>query len=109
MARISFLQGSVQWRVTREPSGRLVGVCDPLGVVLEGTDMNDLDACIREAIQLIFTDLLRNGQLETFLLARGWQPSMRIPDPNHEPVHFEPPIQLLIQEAETRDRARVAN
>lgn len=110
MATVTFIQGSVQWSVTAQASGRFVGVCKPLGIALEGTDMNDLHACIREAIQLVMTDLLKSGQLESFLLARGWRPATALPDPNHEPVHFEPPIELLIQQAAAaRDSQRMPN
>jgi hypothetical protein len=110
MATVTFIQGKVQWSITEQPSGRFVGVCEPLGIALEGTDMNDLHACIREAIQLVMSDLLRNGQLESFLLARGWRTASALPDPRHEPVHFEPPIELLIQQAAAaHDSQRMPN
>jgi len=107
MALVTFIQGKVQWNVSEQESGRFVAVCEPLGVALEGNDMNDLHACIREAIQLVMTDLLNSGQLESFLLARGWRPSHALPNPGQEPVFFEPPIELLIQRS-ARDRARAA-
>jgi hypothetical protein len=108
MAQVTFVQGTVQWQVTEQPSGRLVAACAPLGVVLEGSDMNDLYACIKEAIQLIMTDLLNNGQLESFLIARGWRPAAALPLPGGEPISFEPPIELLLQ-GKARDRARAVN
>ena len=105
MAHVTFIQGSVQWTVTPQTSGAFVAVCDPLGIALEGSDMNDLHACIREAIQLVMTDLLKNGELDSFLRARGWRTAAQLPVPGQEPVYFEPPIELLIQ-GPARDRPR---
>lgn len=107
MARVTFIQGRIRWKISEQPSGRLVGVCDSLGITLEGTDWNDLHACIREAMHLFMSDLLNNGQLESYLLARGWQPESALPPPGQEPVHFEPPYELVIQGL-ARDPARAA-
>lgn len=98
------VQGNVPWAVSRTPSGGYVAVCEPLGLAMEGNSLDDLFLNISEAVQLVMNDLLRAGELDQFLRARGWHASPSGKLPATGPVEFQVPIELLMQAQ--RDSAR---
>ncbi len=101
------VNAKVQWTVTKTAAGNFVAVCEPLGIAMEGSSLDDLYANISEAIQLVLNDLLREGELDQFLKERGWT---AVPFPGGSkknddgPVAFDVPIELVMDAA--RDSAR---
>jgi hypothetical protein len=94
----------VQWQVGRAPSGRFIAVCDPLGLTMEGSGLDDLAANINDATQLLMVDLLSSGELDSFLRSRGWHATNLPAEPETEDVEFDVPIPLLVRQG--RDSAR---
>lgn len=99
------VNAKVQWLVSRSSEGNFVAMCEPLGIAMEGSSLDDLYANISEAIQLVMNDLLRSGELDEFLREKGWT---AVPIPRGArgdgPIPFEVPIELVMQAA--RDSAR---
>lgn len=96
---------SLRWEVTKTDEGPFVGVCESLGIAMEGDTLDDLYASIDQSVQMVMNDLLRNGELDEFLISRGWQPIPQFPRRGtNEPVQFNVPIELLMQAK--RDSAR---
>jgi predicted RNase H-like HicB family nuclease len=99
------VNGKVPWNVTQTPSGNFVAVCEPLGLAMEGYSLDDLFRNISEAIQLVMNDLLRAGELNQFLSAKGWRALNLVNVPTtDQPVAFSIPVELLMQAQ--RDSAR---
>lgn len=78
----SFQQGAEVWPAkvqvechAWQPKGcdRWIGECKFLGVVLEADDLNDLYAAFGDAFRLLLIDLIEDGELEEFLIDRGWK------------------------------------
>ena len=61
------------WQVRKTESGNFIATCEPIGLASQGKDELDLYLNIHEAVQLVLNDLLKNGQLDGFLRAKGWQ------------------------------------
>lgn len=92
------------WEVAKTDSGRWLAVCRPLKLTMEGTSLDELHDSIKDAVQLLLTDLLESGELDSFLQAQGWQKiGPKIVNPGQ--VRFDlPPVELLIHSS--RDSAR---
>jgi len=105
MKRIVQIQvnGQVQWQVGRSSAGRWIGVCQPLGLTMEGDSLDDLFNNINESVQLLMEDLVETGEFDSFLRHRGWQ---AVPNGSQQqgPVEFQVPIDLLVRTS--RDSAR---
>ena len=87
------------WEVAQDPeSGAWIGLSRPLNLNAIGDTWAEFWQCANEAIALLFTDLLREGELATFLRDQGWQPSTPLPSPG-TPVRWDVPF-------EVRKRAR---
>jgi predicted RNase H-like HicB family nuclease len=95
------VKGQVQWNVGQSAAGNWIGVCEPLKMTMEGETLDDLQQNIRQSLQLLMEDLMKNGELEAFLREHGWR---AIPGPHqHGSVEFQVPYQLVRQ---PRDSAR---
>jgi predicted RNase H-like HicB family nuclease len=99
---------SLQWLVTKTPSGSFVAICHPLGLASEGTDQVDLWMNIQESIQLVLNDLLKNGELDAFLREKGWKAMPVLTRNSRGPYPFEVPIELVMQKQARRGPARAA-
>lgn len=74
------IEAQVEWRAFREPKhARWVAICDSLNVTAEADTWAELQSTINEIHNELFLDLLRDGELEAFLRARGWSPLNRLP------------------------------
>lgn len=84
------------WHVRRTPRGVFIGVCDPLGLTLEGDTEQDLRSTIEESLQFFFLNHLEDGTLSQFLSRRGWIIQEPIPSGlrPEDPVRFEVPFKL---------------
>lgn len=94
------IEANLQWMVTQTRSGTWVGVCPPLGLSSEGSDQFDLSQNIQEALQLMMNELLRSGELDTFLRSHGWRASGVPRVPTNARIPFEVPFQLVQQQAQ---------
>ncbi len=78
-----------------EQSGRWIGECKSLGIVVEGDSLDDVHNATDEAIDLLFADLVEDGELEEFLADRGWSLNEPIPDAVSEGVSVSVPWELI--------------
>ena len=100
------VDGQVQWQVCKTDTGHWVAMCEPFGLTMEGESLDELYDNIGESVQLLFEDLLDDGELDSFLKARGWtaQPLEVEKDGG---VEFAVPFELLVQSG--RDSAHTIN
>lgn len=52
-----------------------IATCEPLGLMLDGSSLDELHSLIPETMNLLFADLIEDGDLEKFLIERGWNES----------------------------------
>ncbi|HEV2268994.1 MAG TPA: hypothetical protein VGR92_06015 [Steroidobacteraceae bacterium] len=97
------IEVNLQWQVTTTGSGMLVGICPPLGLSTQGQDQFDLSQNIQEALQLMMNELLRSGELDSFLRGHGWRASGVPRQPTNARVPFDVPFQLVQQQQEQRN------
>lgn len=103
------VQTLLQWEVSQTASGSYVAACQALGLASQGNDKLDLWMNIQESIQLVMNDLLRCGELDSFLRSKGWT-AAAIPV-NHAqdgPVPFEVPMELVAARNANRDSTRTS-
>ena len=63
--KVIALDAKVSWRYCQDPqSGQWVAVCDPLKITVRSESLQKLWADVQEAINLLFTDMLVEGDLE---------------------------------------------
>lgn len=101
------VQANLQWQVRQTKTGAFVGTCEPLGLATEGVDPLELYLNANESVQLVMNDLLKTGQLDSFLRERGWRVISRPQGTVTGPVPFEVPMELVAQQAQ-RDPSRSA-
>lgn len=90
------IEANITWKVARDPdSGDWVGVCDALNLNAIGDTWADFQECANEAIELLFQDLFREGELDQFLLEHGWRPMTALPEPGRN-VRFDVPNHTTI-------------
>lgn len=97
------VNGQLPWEVAKNAAGRLIGVCRPLGLVMEGDTLDELFARINDSVQLLMRDLLESGELDSFLKSRGWSMAQIAGTPRPNEVEFDVPIGLLMRQ---HDQAR---
>lgn len=67
------IRAEVAWRVFDSPgSGRWVADCPQLSLIAEGETFADLLETMRQALDLLFEDLIEEGDFNEFLSGRGW-------------------------------------
>jgi hypothetical protein len=69
------IKASVPWLYKRTKAGNYIAVCEPLAQTLQADSYDELIGCIQEALDSTFRELLKSGDLETFLKERGWKSS----------------------------------
>jgi len=87
-------QAQVSWRAFRskEP-GYWVAVCDALNLSAQARSWNELFSTCAEVVQELLLDLLKDGELDTFLRSQGWVTLTPIPKRTAN-VKFDIPIHL---------------
>jgi len=50
----------------------LVGECEALGISVQASNLSELSFTFEEAMELLLTDLIEDGELEEFLQSKGW-------------------------------------
>lgn len=69
-------EGKVQCIAYRSAhSGRWIGECEMLGIAVEAENLDELHEMFGEAIALLLEDLTEDGELDEFLLSKGWRPN----------------------------------
>lgn len=91
------VQDQLVWEVYQGSSGHWIGVCDPLNLALEASSLDELESVIHEGTNLLFTDLVRDNELEQFLGERGWQASEVPRECQTEDVRFQVPWRMLVE------------
>ena len=88
------IHATMDWRAERSrEDGGWVGICKQLGITTEAETLDELHSLAPEAMELLFLDLLQDGELEEFLKQKGWEYSKEgvdVPEPE-----FHIPWQLL--------------
>ena len=91
------IEGSVQWAVLRDhETGRYLGVCNELNLNAVGDTWGEFLACAEEAMELLLTELLKAGELESYLQRRGFRAvplAGRMPGP-HARVRWDIPFEI---------------
>lgn len=73
MSRTHEIESQLAWTAHRSTSGSVwIAECDALGLVLEATTLDELHSLIPEALRELLTDLITDGDLDEFLLSKGW-------------------------------------
>lgn len=100
--RVVHIDAQVQWVFTQDvPTGYWVAVCDPLGLTVEGHTHAEMREHIDEALNLIFKNMVTTGEMDRFLMERGWR-AANMPTAAQiatERVKFDVPIELIAQQA----------
>jgi predicted RNase H-like HicB family nuclease len=90
------IEAHLQWTEGQdEESGHLVACCEALNLVMSGVDREDLRTNIAETLNLFFAALLREGELDEFLQARGWRRSAVPAGIDQDDVEINVPWELV--------------
>jgi hypothetical protein len=102
------LQSQLLWRAAQTPSGNWMGICDAMNIAVEADNLDQLHSIIPETINLLFLDLLQDGEVNQYLRERGWNeeiPASAMQSLSQGNVEFDVPWQLVLAER-TRDSSR---
>ena len=67
------IHANVEWAFAQDPdSNEWIGICRELNLNAIGDTFAEVQQGASEAMDLLFRDLFRDGQLEAFLRQRGW-------------------------------------
>jgi hypothetical protein len=85
------IEGSLEWKWGRTQNGRYIAICQPLGQTLQAERFPELLGSIVEALESTFRELCLSGDLEKFLMDRGWKVNLPAEPKN---ARFEMPFEL---------------
>ena len=88
------IQAQVAWRVSQSATNRWVAVCDELNMATEGCSLDEVHSLIQETMDLLFTDLVKDNEFDTFLRERGWSTQTPLPR-DAKDVGFDLPWQMI--------------
>ncbi len=89
------INASINWLVAHDPQdGLWFAVCPSLNLNADGTTREELDSCMAEAVNLLFTDLHENGEFNQFLRDRGWSASLEAGEALGSGPTFAVPFQV---------------
>jgi len=87
------IEAKLVWEVSRDPETQTwIGVCRPLNLNALGDTWAEFQECANDAIALLLTTLLREGEFEPFLRKHGWTPSI-VPPPTAN-VRWDVPFEV---------------
>lgn len=93
-------QAKIQWQARQSTtSSRWIGECQPMNLVMEAEDLNELYSLIDEAMQLMLMDLLRDNELDQFLREHGWRAHGIPAQLGPEEVEFSVPWEVIAEGA----------
>ncbi len=88
------IQANLPWKAFRDNATRAwVAVCEPLNITVEADTWSALNETISDALDLLFRDLLKTGELNTFLRDKGWSALTPLPA-RPQNVRFDIPFRL---------------
>lgn len=73
------IKANIAWGMKRLSSGGYIGVCDALGLTVEGKDEQELRSMIEETLSVLFLDIFSDGEMEQFLRSHGWMARSPLP------------------------------
>ena len=98
MPTVIHVEGSVSWRAFRDPSsGRWVAICDAIGLATDADTWVQLQERTQRHLSCLFDGLLRDHKLEAFFRSKGWHVRDGMPEHSSQDVHYDIPIELLIE------------
>ena len=68
-----------------------IGVCQALNQNAIGDTWGELQACANEAMQLLFADLVRTNEFDSFLREHGWTAQNSLAAASRAPLRFDVP------------------
>lgn len=101
---------TLAWKVKRDAhSDRLIAVCDPLSVTIEGDSEGELKENIAHTIHLVFSAMLKSGDFERFLKERGWTSTqILMPSAKKNQDSFQVPWELVTADQKKNGKKRAA-
>ncbi len=96
-AQLVRIEASIPWHVAYDQSSETwYGVCHVLNLNAVGDTLVEMQQCADEALQLLFTDLFEDNELDRFMALNGW--TYRGSEPLRGiPARFDVPIEVLQQ------------
>lgn len=86
------IEATIAWESYCDPrTGTYTAACRALNLNAVGDTFDELQACAKEAMQLLFEDLFETGELEGFLRTNGWRPRGELPATDKR-VRFDVPF-----------------
>lgn len=89
------------WKAFKGASGVWIAVCDALRLTIEGDTWRELQDTAAEAAELLFEDLLEDGELEPLLERLGWEPINPLPEDYTSDVVFDIPLTYTLTDEGT--------
>ena len=96
------IKGRTEWRCFRAKGENWVAVCDPLGLTIQSETWATLMEDIAHTLNAMFSDLLKERELEQFLRNQGWRPVGRIPSKPAD-IWFDLPFVTSVTRPAGRD------
>lgn len=73
MTAVAIREANLPWTAFRSAGcDRWIAECRPLGLSMEGDTLDEVRGLIGETMHALFLDLIEDGDLEAFLLEKGW-------------------------------------
>jgi len=86
------VQANVQWNYCLDAKSKnWVAVCDVLGLVVSEERFENLSVAMNNALDVLFRELMAEGELDAFLKKHGWKKEGEPPKKSGR-VHFEIPF-----------------
>ena len=97
------IKGKTEWKCFRARSGRnWIAICDPLGLTMQSETWAILMEDIAQALNAMFSDLLKEQGLAQFLRDQGWRPVGQIPSKPAD-IWFDLPFVTNVTRPPERD------
>ena len=91
MRNILKIDGRVQWHFVQAPkTGAWIAACHPLKLTVQAQTWAELMESIAETLDGVLGDVLKRGELDSFLHKQGWQHHGEIPN-RRTSVRFDLP------------------
>lgn len=98
------ITAALTWEVVQDPhTHQYIGVCRALNLNAMGGSWVEFQECANEAMQLLFTDLFEDNELDGFLRQNGWRMAGEV-QPGRTPI-FDVPTDIT-QVSEMKDLTR---
>ncbi len=89
------INAQIQWLYYETTNGNWIADCPPLGLTIQSARYSELTEDIKDALDLLFHDLLSSNELDTFLASHGWARTQELPARPSD-ADFDVPFELLM-------------